>query len=800
MSATRSRDNSVKRKNVQVVVRVRPLSESERFSGNKNIVSCDFGGKTVSLKNVNASDSLRFIQGQKCFGSYDKGVLAPLMKEVLNGYNCTVFAYGQTGSGKTFTMEGRHDDSNDYTWNTDPTAGIIPRALQQIFSELGVDIDYTVRVSFVELYNEQIFDLLSRSENSQLESLRIFDDKEKGVSIIGAEEVIVLSLKEVYDLLRRGAEKRRTATTLMNMTSSRSHSVFTISVMIREPGLVDGEELLRQGKLNLVDLAGSENIGRSGATDIRAREAGNINTSLLALGRVINALTMGSSHIPYRESKLTRILQDSLGGKTITTIIATISPASSNFEESVNTLDYAQRAKNIKNNPEVNLRITRKGLLKEYKDEIDRLRRDLLAAREEKRAFLDQEKSSSSVQKGPEISSEKSNEPSTSENSAEIQKGKVAEIREKLQNGAQSVDAIRSLEQQLTQIKELQTSTQLELEEIRKRELALINENTLLRQNFAECLQKAENGEKKVEEIKQKQLENNKFILEDLRKKLAATECQRDILNKENGRLRDQLDNVNKNCEEKVEQIKQVQRRSESCDKLQLDRLQFELDSNNKKYEEAKTTLVELDAQCERLMQKLQKCEFERNSYKDDYERMKAESGKLRSENSEFRKLQSENLSLKSNEKCLERKIVELELQLKKSRSTVLKEPEILTCEKLNEPFTSQFDAIKKGKVAEIREKLQKGAQSAVDIRSLEQQINQMKELQTSTQLELEEIRKRELALINENTLLRQNFAECLQKAENFRDQFKASNEENDKLKLEMKIAEEKKVWKRGFV
>nr|CAD2208809.1 unnamed protein product [Meloidogyne enterolobii] len=263
MSATRSRDNSVKRKNVQVVVRVRPLSESERFSGNKNIVSCDFGGKTVSLKNVNASDSLRFIQGQKCFGSYDKvfgpestqievyeGVLAPLMKEVLNGYNCTVFAYGQTGSGKTFTMEGRHDDSNDYTWNTDPTAGIIPRALQQIFSELGVDIDYTVRVSFVELYNEQIFDLLSRSENSQLESLRIFDDKEKGVSIIGAEEVIVLSLKEVYDLLRRGAEKRRTATTLMNMTSSRSHSVFTISVMIREPGLVDGEELLRQGKLN----------------------------------------------------------------------------------------------------------------------------------------------------------------------------------------------------------------------------------------------------------------------------------------------------------------------------------------------------------------------------------------------------------------------------------------------------------------------------------------------------------------------------------------------------------------------
>ncbi|CAK5080356.1 unnamed protein product [Meloidogyne enterolobii] len=319
-----------------------------------------------------------------------EGVLAPLMGQVLDGYNCTVFAYGQTGSGKTFTMEGRHDSSEDFAWNTDPTAGIIPRALDQIFSVLGEDIDYTVRVSYIELYNEQIFDLLNRTE-SQLESLRIFDDKTKGVSIAGAEEVIVRSPKEVHELLRRGAEKRRTATTLMNMTSSRSHSVFTVSVMIREPGLVNGEELLRQGKLNLVDLAGSENIGRSGATDIRAREAGNINTSLLALGRVINALTMGASHIPYRESKLTRILQDSLGGKTITTIIATISPASSNFEESVNTLDYAQRAKNIKNNPEVNQRITRRGLLKEYNDEIDRLRRDLLAAREKHGIYLDKE-------------------------------------------------------------------------------------------------------------------------------------------------------------------------------------------------------------------------------------------------------------------------------------------------------------------------------------------------------------------------------------------------------------------------
>lgn len=141
----------------------------------------------------------------------------------------------------------------------------------------------------------------------------------------------------------------------------------------------------------MVDLAGSESIGRSGAVASRAREAGNINQSLLTLGRVINALTTNASHIPYRESKLTRILQDSLGGKTITTIIATLSPSSTNLEESLSTLDYAQRAKNIKNNPEVNQQVTRKALLKEYNEEIEKLRKDLAAAREKNGIFLAQE-------------------------------------------------------------------------------------------------------------------------------------------------------------------------------------------------------------------------------------------------------------------------------------------------------------------------------------------------------------------------------------------------------------------------
>merc|ERR1711970_1596475 len=151
---------------------------------------------------------------------------------------------------------------------------------------------------------------------------------------------------------------------------------------------VEGEEVLRIGKLNLVDLAGSENIGRSGAMDKRAREAGNINQSLLTLGRVITALVDRTPHVPYRESKLTRLLQDSLGGRTKTTIIATISPGVNNMEETLSTLDYAHRAKNITNKPEVNQKLTKKALIKQYEDEIEQLKRDLMASREKNGVFL----------------------------------------------------------------------------------------------------------------------------------------------------------------------------------------------------------------------------------------------------------------------------------------------------------------------------------------------------------------------------------------------------------------------------
>ena len=201
------------------------------------------------------------------------------------------------------------------------------------------------------------------------------------------EEIIVKNATEIYHVLDRGSERRAKAETLLNAASSRSHSVFTITMHMRDQGL-DGEEIVKVGKLNLVDLAGSENISKSGAKDQRAREAGNINQSLLCLGRVISALVEKQGYVPYRDSKLTRLLRESLGGKAKTCIIATIAPTVHSLEETTNTLDYAHRAKNIRNRPEVNQKVAKVAMLKDYANEIDKLRAQLEASREKNGVHL----------------------------------------------------------------------------------------------------------------------------------------------------------------------------------------------------------------------------------------------------------------------------------------------------------------------------------------------------------------------------------------------------------------------------
>ncbi|KAI2641060.1 P-loop containing nucleoside triphosphate hydrolase protein [Xylaria nigripes] len=379
--------------NINVVVRCRGRSERETRENSAVVVSTEAPkGKTVDLSMGPSALSNKTYNFDRVFSPaadqsmiYDD-VVKPILEEMLNGYNCTIFAYGQTGTGKTYTMSGDMDDTMGLLSDA---AGIIPRVLYSLFDRLE-DVESFVKCSFIELYNEELRDLMSVEESAKL---KIFDDaSRKGHSstlVQGMEEAHIRNAAEGIKLLQEGSLKRQVAATKCNDLSSRSHTIFTITACIKRTE--DGEDWVCAGKLNLVDLAGSENIQRSGAENKRAAEAGLINKSLLTLGRVINALVDRSAHIPYRESKLTRLLQDSLGGRTKTCIIATISPAKSNLEETISTLDYAFRAKNIRNKPQVNQMIRKGALLRDFTHEIEKLKSELIATRQRNGVYLSNE-------------------------------------------------------------------------------------------------------------------------------------------------------------------------------------------------------------------------------------------------------------------------------------------------------------------------------------------------------------------------------------------------------------------------
>jgi kinesin family protein 5 len=275
----------------------------------------------------------------------------------LEGFNGTIFAYGQTSSGKTHTMQG--------VLGNPEREGIIPRMIRHVFNYMlnsSPDIEYTVKVSMIEIYMEKIKDLIDMDRYN----LNVREDKAKGIYIEGLSEHYVASDDEVLELMEIGSENRSTAATNMNEHSSRSHSIFIMT--IHQNNIK--EFSAKTGKLYLVDLAGSEKISKTGATGLTLEEAKTINKSLTTLGMVINSLTDGkSTHIPYRESKLTRVLQESLGGNAKTCLIITCSPSIYNDAETLSTLRFGVRAKNIKNKPKINKEVT----VAELKIEIEKL-------------------------------------------------------------------------------------------------------------------------------------------------------------------------------------------------------------------------------------------------------------------------------------------------------------------------------------------------------------------------------------------------------------------------------------------
>lgn len=364
--------------NVMVVCRARPLNNKEIEKGAKCCLEFSKDKKNIAI-NMASETSAAFGQNRFIFDhifdmkSIQKDVYdiaaRPIIDSVLDGFNGTIFAYGQTSSGKTHTMQG--PDISDVE-----NQGIIPRMVRTIFNRIETaseNIEFTVKISMCEIYNERIKDLMDPTKDN----LKIHEEKSKGVYIQDVTEIYCSEEGEIYALMKQGNANRATTATLMNDVSSRSHALFilTISMDNRDDGSC------KVGKLFLVDLAGSEKISKTGAQGTVLEEAKNINKSLTTLGKVIVALTDKKvQHIPYRESKLTRILSESLGGNSKTLLIITCSPHPFNDSETLSTLRFGARARNIKNAPKVNKEYTvpeLKRLLEKSEEKIDALKKHI---------------------------------------------------------------------------------------------------------------------------------------------------------------------------------------------------------------------------------------------------------------------------------------------------------------------------------------------------------------------------------------------------------------------------------------
>lgn len=321
---------------------------------------------------------------------YDDAV-RPLVVSVLQGFNGTIFAYGQTGTGKTYTMEGISNDPE--------RRGVIPNSFHHIFTQISrtQNQKYLVRASYLEIYQEEIRDLLCKDNNKKLE---LKENPDFGVYVRDLSSVVTKDATEIGHVMNIGNQSRSVGFTNMNERSSRSHAIFVITVECSEVG-ADGEDHIRVGKLNMVDLAGSERQSKTGVKGTRLKEAAKINLSLSALGNVISALVDGkSTHVPYRDSKLTRLLQDSLGGNAKTVMLATVGPSRRHHDETLTTLRYAARAKNIKNKPRIN-EDPKDALLREFQEEIARLKAQLeergMLAKERRRRRRDSKRLSKSM-------------------------------------------------------------------------------------------------------------------------------------------------------------------------------------------------------------------------------------------------------------------------------------------------------------------------------------------------------------------------------------------------------------------
>ncbi|XP_054617349.1 kinesin-like protein KIF13B isoform X2 [Dunckerocampus dactyliophorus] len=388
-------DTKLNDSNVKVAVRVRPMNRREKDLKAKCVVEME-GSQTIlnpamtTLSKGDPRNQPKVFAYDHCFWSMDESqkdkfagqevvfqcLGESLLDNAFMGYNACIFAYGQTGSGKSYTMMGSAEQP-----------GLIPRLCSSLFSrtvqEAREGESFTVEVSYMEIYNEKVRDLLDPKGSRQ--TLRVREHKVLGPYVDGLSRLAVANYKDIESLMSEGNKSRTVAATNMNEESSRSHAVFNITLTHTLMDLQSGTSGEKVSKLSLVDLAGSERAAKTGAAGERLKEGSNINKSLSTLGLVISALAdqgagkNRSKFVPYRDSVLTWLLKDSLGGNSRTAMVATISPAADNYDETLSTLRYADRAKSIVNHAVVNEDPNAR-IIRELREEVEKLREQLTEA------------------------------------------------------------------------------------------------------------------------------------------------------------------------------------------------------------------------------------------------------------------------------------------------------------------------------------------------------------------------------------------------------------------------------------
>ncbi|XP_039112087.1 kinesin heavy chain isoform X2 [Hyaena hyaena] len=516
---------------IKVLCRFRPLNQAEILRGDKFIPifqgddSVVIGGKPYVFDRVFPPNTTQEQVYHAC--------AMQIVKDVLAGYNGTIFAYGQTSSGKTHTMEGKLHDPQ--------LMGIIPRIARDIFNHIysmDENLEFHIKVSYFEIYLDKIRDLLDVTKTN----LSVHEDKNRVPFVKGCTERFVSSPEEILDVIDEGKSNRHVAVTNMNEHSSRSHSIFLIN--IKQENMETEQKL--SGKLYLVDLAGSEKVSKTGAEGAVLDEAKNINKSLSALGNVISALAEGTkTYVPYRDSKMTRILQDSLGGNCRTTMFICCSPSSYNDAETKSTLMFGQRAKTIKNTASVNLELTAEQWKKKYEKEKEKTK-----AQKETIAKLEAELSRwRNGENVPEterlagddaaLGAELCEETPVNDNSSivvriapEERQKYEEEIRrlykqldDKDDEINQQSQLIEKLKQQMLDQEELLVSTRGDNEKVQRELSHLQSENDAAKDEVKEVLQALEelavNYDQKSQEVEEKS-QQNQLLVDELSQKVAT--------------------------------------------------------------------------------------------------------------------------------------------------------------------------------------------------------------------------------------------------------------------------------------